>query len=143
MVFTAVLAAIAVIAAMVTVPWGKAQAEESAPTDFVPNVDLGSEHDKGGLGVSMDWGNLVWAGKPATDAENGNASRQGSPQNDAGWGLCIDPGMNTPMNNKYRYERSMATKLEINDPYRDAAISLASKLERAYKNGDTEFERDN
>ena len=42
MVFTAVLAAIAVIAAMVTVPGAKAEAAE--PTDFVPNMDLSLIH---------------------------------------------------------------------------------------------------
>ena len=55
MVFTAVLAAIAVIAAMVTVPGSKAGAAE--PTDFTPNVEMG-----GRVNVGEDaqaWGSLT------------------------------------------------------------------------------------
>ena len=60
MVFTAVLAAIAVIAAMVTVPGGKAEAAE--PTDFKPNTTLGENTGKAAEDTS--WGPLVWAGAP-------------------------------------------------------------------------------
>ena len=47
MVFTAVLAAIAVIAAMVTVPGSKAGAAE--PTDFTPNVEMGGRVNVGAV----------------------------------------------------------------------------------------------
>ena len=53
MVFTAVLAAIAVIAAMVTVPGSKAGAAE--PTDFTPNVEMGGRvngRGRPGMGLS-------------------------------------------------------------------------------------------
>ena len=56
MVFTAVLAAIAVIAAMVTVPGGKADAAE--PTDYRPNTDLGNRDLIASKGVDDSWGPL-------------------------------------------------------------------------------------
>ncbi len=71
---TAILATIAVIAALLTVPLNKASAAE--PTDFVPNTTLGNEDKKeeksrddtgekeGHIAADYNWGLLVWAGAP-------------------------------------------------------------------------------
>ena len=88
MVFTAVLAAIAVIAAMVTVPGANAEAAE--PTDFTPNSTLGNElkkeeKDPQHFAADYSWGLLVWAGEPAGPGF-GNG---GNKNNDVGWGLSL------------------------------------------------------
>ena len=80
MVFTAVLAAIAVIAAMVTVPGSKAGAAE--PTDFTPNVEMGGRVNVGEDAQAC--GSLTWAGPPK-DGTKAN------PNNNVGWAWCIDP----------------------------------------------------
>ena len=131
MVFTAVLAAIAVIAAMVTVPGGKAEAAE--PTDFVPNMDLGSEAGKGGADES--WGDLVWAGAPEHH-EGGTDVSQGNPKNNVGWGWCIDTLTNRPMQTMQLYDKGTAGKVPLPDEYHDAAIGLAMKLRDATERGD-------
>ena len=126
MVFTAVLAAIAVIAAMVTVPGSKAGAAE--PTDFTPNVEMG-----GRVNVGEDaqaWGSLTWAGPPK-DGTKAN------PNNNVGWAWCIDPLDKYP-NNKTSvlYSKDNATKLSIPSEYRDAVIRLALEWQKAIKAGD-------
>ena len=79
MVFTAVLAAIAVIAAMVTVPGGNATAEESQPSDFEVDDNLAGTvvKDFPWDGIESSWGTLTYAG--ASEFTWGND------QNDAGW----------------------------------------------------------
>ena len=127
MVFTAVLAAIAVIAAMVTVPGGKAEAAE--PTDFVPNETLSPYHVKEGRDTT--WGPLVWAGVP----EGQPKSKQTG--NDVGWGWCIDFTTQDPVAVNRSYHKSTAGALRFDDPkYQDAAIGLAMKLRDATKAGD-------
>ena len=126
MVFTAVLAAIAVIAAMVTVPGSKAEAAE--PTDFTPNEEMG-----GRVNVGTDaqaWGSLTWAGPPKDGT-------QANPNNDVGWAWCIDPLDKYP-NNKTSvlYSKDNATKLSIPSEYRDAVIRLALEWQKAIKAGD-------
>ena len=65
---TAILATVAVIAALLTVPWGKAGAADAKPTDFVPNTTLGSEGAKHTRdGGDSKWHGLVWAGKPCQE----------------------------------------------------------------------------
>ncbi|WP_250413580.1 VaFE repeat-containing surface-anchored protein, partial [Corynebacterium tuberculostearicum] len=141
MVFTAVLAAIAVIAAMVTVPGGKAEAAE--PTDYGPNTDLGNRDLIASKGVDDSWGPLVWAGKPAGTNNIANAD------NDAGWGWCIDPTSPIPMNQKgVLYSQSYAKKLPIirdegmasrddsDQDYRNAVINVGTELKKAVKSGD-------
>lgn len=69
---TAILATVAVIAALLTVPLNNASAAE--PKDFKPNTTLGSEDKKelksrdetgekeGHIAADYNWGVLVWAG---------------------------------------------------------------------------------
>ena len=73
MVFTAVLAAIAVIAAMVTVPGAKAADEISVDND------LGDESLKS-AGFDDSWGTLVWGGKPVK-VEGTSFGQTGNPDN--------------------------------------------------------------
>ncbi|WP_408928450.1 VaFE repeat-containing surface-anchored protein [Corynebacterium tuberculostearicum] len=124
MVFTAVLAAIAVIAAMVTVPGGKAEAAE--PTDFVPNQDLGGEI---GGKVEGDWGALVWAG-PAVQYSPGNK------KNNVGWAYCIDGHSLRPSDIGRLFDKENATKLNLAPEYRDAVIGLAIEQKEAVASGD-------
>ncbi|MDU5018048.1 MAG: hypothetical protein E6X13_08285, partial [Corynebacterium sp.] len=127
MVFTAVLAAIAVIAAMVTVPGTKAEAAE--PTDFVPNETLSPYHVKDGRDTT--WGPLVWAGVP----EGQPKSKQTG--NDVGWAWCIDFTTQDPVAVNRSYHKSTAGALRFDEPkYQDAAIGLAMKLRDATKAGD-------
>ncbi|WP_306507613.1 VaFE repeat-containing surface-anchored protein, partial [Corynebacterium sp.] len=123
------LAAIAVIAAMVTVPWGKAQAEESAPTDFVPNETLGAKTDD--LALDESWGPLVWAGKPTV-----TGFHKGNPANNVGWAWCIDATAAIPMQTNFKYSASTAGKAPIQDEFRDGAINVAMKLRDAVDRGD-------
>ena len=129
-VLTAVLAAIAVIAAMVTVPGGKAEAAE--PTDFKPNTTLGENTGKAAEDTS--WGPLVWAGAPI-EGQTGKGY-EGHPENNVGWGWCMDASLAIPMNNKVKYDQAEASKLEIPEGYRDGAINVARKLKAATARGD-------
>lgn len=129
MVFTAIFTAIAVIAAMVTVPWAKAGAAE--PTDFEPDNALGAEHEK--VGGDSSWGPLVWAGVPP----EGNTEAKGNPANNVGWAWCIDLTTPDPMKASGSYTQSSAGALKFEDPkYQDAAIGLAIKLRDAAAAGD-------
>ena len=135
MVFTAVLAAIAVIAAMVTVPGAKAQVAE--PTDFAPNTTLGNElkkeeKDPQHFAADYSWGLLVWAGEPAGPGFNNG----GNQNNDVGWAWCIEPHAKTPLNTFEAYEKKNATKLEFDERYHDAVINLGRKMEAAAVQGD-------
>ncbi|MHB0835178.1 MAG: VaFE repeat-containing surface-anchored protein [Corynebacterium aurimucosum] len=126
MVLTAVFTAIAVIAAMVTVPWTKADAAE--PTDFVPDNELGGKIVKGfDYGTpEATWSSLTYAGA--------SEYTQGSPKNDVGWAWCIDPSKVYPHTNaKFVYQKSNAEKLAIADKYRDAAINIALKWQETLK----------
>ncbi|WP_158093091.1 VaFE repeat-containing surface-anchored protein, partial [Corynebacterium kefirresidentii] len=125
MVFTAVLAAIAVIAAMVTVPGaGAARAADDGRISVTPNEDLGPEHSKGGS--DEDFAGLVWAGKPISTGFG-----QGNQKNNAGWGWCIDTLALDPMQNRYLYDKDQAGKASIPDGLHDAAINVAIKLRDA------------
>ena len=127
MVFTAVLTAIAVIAAMVAIPGARAGAAE--PSDFEPNYDLGAEAKR--LGGDDSWGTLVWAGKPPAGAINTNQN------NDVGWGWCIDYTIADPMRKTGRYLKSEAGAIRFDDPkYQNAAIGLAMKMRDATAAGD-------
>ena len=135
MVFTAVLAAIAVIAAMVTVPGANAEAAE--PTDFTPNSTLGNElkkeeKDPQHFAADYSWGLLVWAGEPAGPGFNNG----GNKNNDVGWGWCIEPHAKTPLNTFEAYQKKNATKLEFDERYHDAVINLGRKMEAAAARGD-------
>ena len=125
MVFTAVLAAIAVIAAMVTVP----RADAAEPTDFEPNLTLG-EKTKDRV-EDRTWGPLVWAGQ-----NDQPGFHPGGPRNDVGWAWCIDVQAPNPMRVGFNYEVSAAGKAPIIDEYRDAAIRVAIKLRDAAAAGD-------
>ena len=128
MVFTAVLAAIAVIAAMVTVPGADAQ-DSNGPVKITANNTYGSEESKGEEGTKTggfdhSWG-TVWAGNP----ENTEGSN-------AGWGWCIDTDELIPKASGHRYNLSEAGKAPIPDEYYDAAINVAVHMREAYLNGD-------
>ena len=124
---TAILATIAVIAALLTVPLNNASAAE--PTDFKPNTDLGSEAEKSTTdGIDHTWDGLVWAGTPQ--------SKHANPNNNVGWAWCIDPGRNVPYWNNALYDKANAEKLNVDSRYRDAAIIIARKLESAVRAGD-------
>ena len=127
MVLTAVFTAIAVIAAMVTVPWAKADAAE--PTDFVPNNTIGAEGAK--IGGDHSWGQLVWAGAPPKGAKNPHTD------NDVGWGWCIDYTVADPMLKTGSYKKSTAGAIRFDDPkFQNAAIGIALKLRDATAAGD-------
>ncbi|NYI56697.1 hypothetical protein [Corynebacterium tuberculostearicum] len=130
---TAILATIAVIAALLTVPLNKASAAE--PTDFEPDTTLGSEAEKSTLkGHDKTWDGLVWAGTPQGPA----ASKNANPNNNVGWAWCIEPGYGVPYETTFVYDRAKAEKLNVNRQYRDAAIILARKIESAVLDKDYE-----
>ena len=136
MVFTAVLTAIAVIAAMVAVPGMKAEAAE--PTDFTPNTSLGNEtkkeeSDPQHFAADYNWGLLVWAGEPAGPGFNNG----GNKDNNVGWAWCIEPHAKTPLNTFEKYDKKNATKLEYDATYHDAVINLGRKMESAAAKGDS------
>ncbi|OUJ22077.1 hypothetical protein CBI45_10095, partial [Corynebacterium kefirresidentii] len=133
---TAILATIAVIAALLTVPLNKASAAE--PTDFMPNTTLGNEDlktIKGPQGDPTDyeWGELVWAGAPSLSTKYTKATDV----NDVGWAWCLEPTVTVPLKTAKSFEKAKATKLVIDNPeHRDAMINLARKLESAAARGD-------
>ncbi|MDV2427078.1 VaFE repeat-containing surface-anchored protein, partial [Corynebacterium sp. CTNIH16] len=121
MVFTAVLAAIAVVAAMVTVPGADAE-DSDGPVKITANNTYGSEESAKG-GFDEAWG-TVWAGDPqSSDGQN------------AGWGWCIDQGEHIPADVDHKYLISQAGKAPIPDEYYDAAINVAVHMRDAYENG--------
>ncbi|MCQ9676679.1 VaFE repeat-containing surface-anchored protein, partial [Corynebacterium sp. BF-R-2] len=129
---TAILATIAVIAALLTVPWGNAGAAE--PTDFKPDDRFGLKEAKdNSQGTDETWDGLVWAGTPSpkTTAKNANAD------NNVGWAWCIEPAYGVPYETDWVYKQGNAKKLNFDDPqYRDAAIILAQKMQSAIANED-------
>jgi len=133
-VLTAVLAVIAVIAAMVTVPGANAQ-ESGGQVDITANDDLGNPSGKIN-GGDPEWGSLVWAGKPPKEARK--YRNWANPKNNAGWAWCIDIGKYHPMHrtNGALYDIDQAGKVEIPEERRDAAINVATKMIQAYKQGD-------
>ena len=123
MVFTAVLAAIAVIAAMVTVPGGKAEAAE--PTDFKPDFEIGGAPN---TTQAKQWGTLTWAGPNISGVK-------ANPDNNVGWAWCIDPMKHYPVTTTGTlYSTDNAEKLDIDPEYRDAVIRLGLKWQEAIKN---------
>jgi len=147
MVFTAVLAAIAVIAAMVTVPGAKAEGVSGVTADDT----LGEESAKP-AGMDATWGELVWAGKPVySDA----FARIGNKKNNAGWAWCIDLGKPIPIRNSGVYDINAAGKLPALDSSKivegvtsetresmdaalhDAAVNVATKLKESYDKKDS------
>ena len=145
MVLTAVFTAIAVIAAMVTVPWTKADAAEPV-SGLVADNTLGPDSAKP-AGMVNDWGELVWAGKPVAPKGHSNP---GNPNNNAGWGWCIDLGKPIPARSHMLYKLEDAAKLpaldssaivegvtsdnkaEMDAALRNASINVATKLKQAY-----------
>ncbi|WP_408924359.1 VaFE repeat-containing surface-anchored protein [Corynebacterium tuberculostearicum] len=134
MVFTAVLAAIAVIAAMVTVPGAKAEAIQIQPD----NDSFGSDTEKL-AGVTKGWGTMVWAGAPIKDPNKewttdfGKAGNRGS---NAGWAWCVDISKAEPMRNTAKYDIATAGKAPIPENLRDAAINVATLSKQALKKGE-------
>ncbi len=109
---TAILAAIAVIAALLAVPAERASAAE--PTDFVPNTTLGNESkkeetNKQHFAADYKWGMLVWAGKPAGPGFKAG----GYENNDVGWGWCLEPVAHTPLNTFEKYEKRTPRNLSL------------------------------
>ncbi|MGV0387346.1 hypothetical protein, partial [Corynebacterium tuberculostearicum] len=136
MVFTAVLAAIAVIAAMVTVPGVKARAASGEHVEIQANNEMGNQ-DEAKAGMSESWGNLVWAGKPVPKEPGfGNVGYHGNDKNNAGWAWCIDAFKWIPAQVPYLYDINQAQKLDVPDELNDAAINVATHLKQAYKNGE-------
>mgnify|MGYP006934200572 FL=1 len=131
---TAILATIAVIAALLTVPLNKASAAEPKPTDFKENTTLGSEYRKSILtGHDLTWDGLVWAGTPPKTATNKGAN----PNNNVGWAWCIEPGVGSPYETAFVYDKANAEILDAGQ-YRDIAIILARKIESAAAQGNYE-----
>ncbi|MDK8763704.1 VaFE repeat-containing surface-anchored protein, partial [Corynebacterium sp. MSK218] len=127
MVFTAVLTAIAVIAAMIAVPWMKAEAVEGDPTSFKPDFELGGAPNTTN---AKEWGSLTWAGPNISGVK-------ANPNNNVGWAWCIDPMKHYPVTSvSTLYAKDNATKLDIAPEYRDAVIRLALKWQEALRNGD-------
>ena len=121
MVFTAVLAAIAVIAAMITVPGAEAQDGDGR---------FSVESNKGLPQIakedSPNWGTMVWTGEP--DGSDGKMN--------VGWAWCIDPVLKQPINTGKTYDRNNAGKAPIEPEYRDAAINVATKMHNAMLRGE-------
>ena len=130
-VLIAILTAIAVVVSMVTVPRLQANAAESSPTDFEPNLTLGNDAVIKGLGEDYSWGLLVWAGAPNSDAEI-----SANPNNNVGWAWCLEPLAHTPYGTNRLYDSGNAEKLEVSAEYRDAVINVARKLKSATARGD-------
>ena len=112
---TAILATIAVIAALLTVPLNNASAAE--PTDFKPNTTLGNEAVKTVKNPSHNpsdtaWGVLVWAGEPSSYNNYVKATNK----NDVGWAWCLEPTVKTPLQTEKAFEKAKATKLVIDNP---------------------------
>ena len=127
MVFTAVLAAIAVIAAMVHVPGAEAQDGETEYTSVTPNKDFSLSYPATG---TSQWGSLVWAGSP-----DGKDNKPGKIKN-VGWAWCIDPTAKVPMDTSLSYDRDKAGKAPIKAEYRDSAIHVATLMRQAIRDGD-------
>ena len=139
MVFTAVLAAIAVIAAMIAVPGARAKAEAGGqPVEIKANTTLGSETAKSGEG-DPEWGTLTWAGERQ---EGGSfTGRFGNADNNVGWGWCVDVSKHVPnaaRNAEPAYLLENARRAPIPEERRDAAINVATKMVQAAKSGDRE-----
>ncbi|MDK8690619.1 VaFE repeat-containing surface-anchored protein, partial [Corynebacterium sp. MSK105] len=121
MVFTAVLAAIAVIAAMVHVPGAEAQdGDERFSVEANKGLPQVTTAD------APNWGTMVWTGKP--DGSEGKMN--------VGWAWCIDPILRQPIDAKKTYDRNNAGKAPIEPEYRDAAINVATKMHNAILQGE-------
>ena len=146
---TAILATVAVIAALLTVPLNNASAAE--PKDFKPNTTLGDETQKNPLkkpatpgeeaeynqlGIDPSWGYLVWAGAPQIPEGENSENNKPNPKNDVGWGWCAEPGLFTPFETTHSYEKAKAKRLNLSAEYRDPAIRLARMLKSAVAKGE-------
>ena len=121
MVFTAVLAAIAVIAAMVHVPGAEAQnGDERFSVQANKGLPQISTED------SPNWGTMVWTGNPDGSEKKMNV----------GWAWCIDPVLRQPIDAHKIYDRNNAGKAPIEPEYRDAAINVATKMHNAILQGE-------
>ena len=145
---TAILATVAVIAALLTVPLNNASAAEAAV--FEPNSTLGDSTVKNPLkkpataeedaqyklGVDTSWGLLVWAGEPqipeGVEFKNDNPNKA----NNVGWAWCTEPIKNTPFDTTLLYNKDNAERLTIPDDYYDVVIGLARKMQTAVAQGD-------
>ncbi|WP_237792486.1 hypothetical protein, partial [Corynebacterium accolens] len=116
---------VAVIAAMINVPWMKANAREAARS-FEPNLTLGNNDTKNGKsGTDPNYGFLVWAGEPAQGKTKPNS------ENNVGWAWCLEPEALNPYNTERLYDHANAEQLSVSPEYRDAAINVAGKLQNA------------
>jgi|GEM_PF-2155981 len=141
---TAILATLAVIAALLTVPLNNASAAE--PKDFKPNTTLGSDYkkelksreetgeDESYIAADYNWGVLVWAGAPVGEGTGTGPNEN----NDVGWAWCVAPLAHTPLETKKAYQKATATRLKFDNQYHDAVINLARKMESAAARGDEE-----
>ena len=107
MVFTAVLAAIAVIAAMVHVPGAEAQDGETEYISVEPNKDFSLSYPA--IDTSQ-WGSLVWAGSP-----DGKDNESDEIKN-VGWAWCIDPTAKVPMDTSLSYDRDTVSYTHLTLP---------------------------
>ena len=124
-ILTTVFVVVAVIAAMINVPWMKANAREAAPS-FEPNLTLGNNETKNGKsGTDPNYGFLVWAGEPAQGKTKPNS------ENNVGWAWCLEPEALNPYNTERLYDHANAEQLSVSPEYRDAAINVAGKLQNA------------
>ena len=138
MVFTAVLAAIAVIAAMVTVPGAKAQDADGGAIQIQPDDSFGGDTEKL-AGAVEGWGTMVWAGAPVKDPNKERPTdfgKAGNPGSNAGWAWCVDISKAEPMRNTAKYDIATAGKAPIPENLRDAAINVATLSKQALKKGE-------
>ena len=145
---TAILATIAVIAALLTVPLNEASAAE--PKDFKPNSTLGDSTDKNPLkkpataeedaqyklGVDTSWGLLVWAGEPQIPEGKEFKNDKPNKANNVGWAWCTEPSFHTPFETASSYDAAKAEKLNLPKEYRNSAIRLARMMKSAVAGGD-------
>ncbi|MBK4174842.1 adhesin, partial [Corynebacterium macginleyi] len=128
---TALIAAVAIIVALIAVPGGEANGQQSKPTDFKPNMDLGDMSKLLPYGEDSSWGPLVWAGTPPKGAGAGN------PKNNVGWGWCVEPQARIPLQTRNLYDKANAEKLDIPAGFEDAAINVARHLMSAVAKKDS------
>ncbi|WP_316987172.1 VaFE repeat-containing surface-anchored protein [Corynebacterium curieae] len=132
------LAAIAVIAAMVTVPGAKAQDADGEAIQIQPDDSFGSDTEKL-AGVAKGWGTMVWAGAPVKDPNKEwttDFGKAGNPGSNAGWAWCVDISKAEPMRNTAKYDVATAGKAPIPENLRDAAINVATLSKQALKKGE-------
>ncbi|AIG64244.1 hypothetical protein CATYP_06010 [Corynebacterium atypicum] len=106
----------------------RAVAEETGESLFTPNYDAAPIPN--GPQVLTNYGYLIWGG-------NGGQG-PGNPQNNMGFGWCIDLGKPSPVDGRGHHaawKKENAHKLDIPADRKDAAINVTYKLLESFKAG--------